>query len=120
MANPTGKGGFQPGQSGNPTGRPKTAAAFREACAAKTPEAVDELWKLASSSKSQMVKLEALKYLMNQAHGAPSQAVKLSGDPDEPLRLQLAAFEAVGSLLDTLAAKKAADADAPGTGGASA
>ena len=35
MTNPTGKGGFQRGQSGNPGGRPKLPAEMREMFQAK-------------------------------------------------------------------------------------
>ena len=37
MTNPTGKGGFQRGQSGNPGGRSKLPADIREAFKAKAP-----------------------------------------------------------------------------------
>ena len=43
MTNPTGKGGFQKGQSGNPGGRPKLPADIREAFKAKAPEALEVL-----------------------------------------------------------------------------
>jgi hypothetical protein len=43
MTNPTGKGGFQRGQSGNPGGRPKLPADIREAFKAKAPAALEVL-----------------------------------------------------------------------------
>ena len=43
MTNPTGKGGFQKGQSGNPGGRSKLPADIREAFKARAPEALEVL-----------------------------------------------------------------------------
>ena len=41
--NPTGKGGFKKGQSGNPGGRPKLPAEIREMFQARSQEALEVL-----------------------------------------------------------------------------
>ena len=43
MANRTGKGGFQKGQSGNPGGRPKVVAEVRELAQEQTEKAISTL-----------------------------------------------------------------------------
>jgi hypothetical protein len=43
MSNPTGKGGFKKGQSGNPGGRPRDAEGIRELARSHAAEAVETL-----------------------------------------------------------------------------
>jgi hypothetical protein len=62
-------GKFEPGQSGNPKGRPRTAE-MREACREHTPEALERLVKL-MRNRSPRIQLLAIKELLARAYGQP-------------------------------------------------
>ena len=59
MTNPTGKGGFQRGQSGNPGGRPKLPAEMREMFQAKAPEAFEVLTRCLQSDDDRVAMMAA-------------------------------------------------------------
>lgn len=87
----TGKG-FLPGQSGNPDGaKGSVAKLVRELCRKNDrggiEEIVGELYKIALEPKGGLVKLEAIKYIIDRVAGKPTQAV--AGEDGEPLRVGL-------------------------------
>ena len=51
MSNPTGKGGFKKGQSGNPGGRPRDAEGIRELARSHAAEAVETLASIMSDKE---------------------------------------------------------------------
>ena len=63
---------FQPGQSGNPLGRPKIPEDVREATRAACPKAVAVLIELLDDKKS-LIRLEAAKTLLDRGYGKPMQ-----------------------------------------------
>lgn len=77
---------FKPGQSGNPSGRPKkTAEQFEleSACRAKTPEALDVMVDLMTTSRQDSVRLQAALSIIERAHGKPLQRSEVrSGELD--------------------------------------
>ena len=119
MANPTGKGGWQPGQSGNPRGRaPKARAltAILERAGAKTvtikaPDGSERklsggrfialaLWELATTGKvtlpsgaSWVVEpqdwLETVKWLYAHIDGPAKQAMEVTGANGGPIPIKL-------------------------------
>ena len=73
--NPTGKGGFTKGKSGNPGGRPKMPAEVREMLLAKANEAVQVITKFLSDSDPR-VALKAAELLLDRAYGKPVSATE--------------------------------------------
>ena len=84
MTNPTGKGGFQRGQSGNPGGRPKLPAEMREMFRAKAPEAFEVLSRHLQSPDAK-VAIAAATQILDRAYGRPVQSIDANIN-DDPVR----------------------------------
>ncbi|MGB9880386.1 MAG: DUF5681 domain-containing protein [Anaerolineae bacterium] len=77
---------FQPGQSGNPGGRPKAEGHVRELARSYTEEAIRTLAELMRTAKNERVRCAAAEALLDRAWGKPTQLV--AGDPEfDPVRL---------------------------------
>ena len=74
MTNPTGKGGFQKGQSGNPGGRSKLPADIREAFKAKAPEALEVLTRCLQSGDDRIAMMAA-QAILDRGYGKPTQSM---------------------------------------------
>src|SRR5215475_2874092 len=72
MANRTGRGQWQKGQSGNPTGRPKLPAEVKEMFQAKAPEAFEVLCRHLEA-KDPRVAVAAATQILDRAYGRPVQ-----------------------------------------------
>ncbi len=73
---------FQPGQSGNPGGRPKGQSELMELLRQKIPHerlvgALDKLVKAGDP--------KTIQYVMDRHLGRPAQAITVSGDAERPL-----------------------------------
>jgi hypothetical protein len=75
MANPTGRGGFRKGQSGNPGGRPRVIGDLRDLARKHTAEAVEELARLALKAKSETARVAAIRELLDRGYGRPESKV---------------------------------------------
>ena len=84
MTNPTGKGGFQRGRSGNPGGRPKLPADIREAFKAKAPEALEVLTRCLQSD-DERVAMMAAQAILDRGYGKPTQSIDANIN-DNPVR----------------------------------
>jgi len=74
--NPEGIGGFRPGQSGNPGGRPRVLADVRDLARQHSPAAIAELARLSLRAKSEAVRVAAARELLDRAFGkAPTPPV---------------------------------------------
>ena len=82
MTNPTGKGGFQRGQSGNPGGHPKLPADIRESFKAKAPEALEVLTRCLQSGDDR-VAMMAAQAILDRGYGRPTQSIdaNITEDP---------------------------------------
>lgn len=76
---PRHEGMFQPGQSGNPSGRPKSDITIRELAKAYTEEAIDTLAEIMRNPKaSSATRVQASCALLDRGWGKPSQHLALS------------------------------------------
>lgn len=86
----TGKG-YLPGKSGNPDGRPAVAKLVKDLCRSNdrgtVEDVIRELYGMALSPKQSLIKLEAVKYIIDRVAGKPTQAI--AGEDGEPLKVGL-------------------------------
>jgi len=66
---------FQPGQSGNPGGRPAIVGELRELARARAPEAIAELTRLALHAKSETARIAAIRELLDRGFGKATQPI---------------------------------------------
>ena len=80
---------FRPGQSGNPTGRPKTAGLvkrLRKRYGDDAKELLEQLHALACGPHDNPgIRLAAIRELLNRGWGIPVQPVELAGEDGGPV-----------------------------------
>jgi hypothetical protein len=76
--NPSGAGGFRPGQSGNPGGRPKVVAEVRAAAMQYTSEAIETLATIMRNERAPLqARAAAANSLLDRAIGRPEISAKI-------------------------------------------
>jgi hypothetical protein len=78
VANKTGKGGFTPGASGNPGGRPKAASVIAIEARKHGLAMVAVLNSIARKGKSEQARIAAATALLDRGYGKPAQSVELN------------------------------------------
>ena len=89
-AKPKRKPGFQPGQSGNPSGRPrKTEEQLKlvEMCKERTPEALGTILEIMQAGENERNRLSAAQYVLDRGWGKPVQATEVTGKDGGPLEI---------------------------------
>lgn len=76
---------FEPGESGNPSGRPKKSNKAAGMAREHTEKAIQVLVKQLDSPKEE-IQHKAAESLLSRGWGKPQEYVELSGDEDNPLR----------------------------------
>jgi hypothetical protein len=78
---------FQPGQSGNPGGRPKALKAVEEAARAHTGDAIETLASICKNTQApEAARVAAANALLDRAWGKPKQSLEPS-DPRQAVTL---------------------------------
>ena len=105
------KGGKRQG-AGRPKGAPnKSTAEIRELAQRFSPQAVNELARLAglvdgaAGAESEAVRKSALDSLLDRGHGKPSQPVVGGDDDEEPIKLEHAATDEFISRIARISAR---------------
>jgi len=78
---------FVPGQSGNPSGRPKADPILREMAQARTAEAFQVVLD-ALADPDKRIALKAAEIVLDRGHGKPAQAVELANAPGETFKTE--------------------------------
>jgi hypothetical protein len=79
---------FQPGQSGNPSGRPKEAAEVKALARSHSKAAVEKLVDLMRSSADERTIIAACNSILDRGLGKPAQAITGGDEDDAPLRVE--------------------------------
>lgn len=80
MGNPTGKGGFNKGKSGNPGGRPKEVGEVKELARQHTVEAIETLVDIMKHGDRDASRVSAAEAILDRGWGKPSQAIEHDGN----------------------------------------
>lgn len=81
---------FKPGQSGNPSGRPKKSRIFQQKCQEfMESEGWNELIDMAKGNGDKRDKRPALELIASYAYGKPKQGVELTGEDGGMISIEL-------------------------------
>lgn len=87
MPNPTGKGGFKKGRTGNPKGRPKEFADVKELARQYTKQAIDTLAEIMRDGDTHAARAMAADKLLDRAWGKAPQAI--TGEDGGPIETRV-------------------------------
>ena len=78
---------FKPGQSGNPSGRPKHAKDIRALAKRAGPEAIAGLRKLGKNARSESARVAAFTALLDRGYGKPAQTIEATVNRVDPEKI---------------------------------
>ena len=87
---PKGKKGFQPGESGNKSGRPKGYADFAARCRELADESGFKVLSALLRSDDETIRLNASKFIVERGYGKSLENVRVGMDDDLATLLQSA------------------------------
>lgn len=65
----------------------KTTVELKDIAKKYGPHAIEKLWSIANTSKSDAAKVSAIKELLDRAYGKAAQSMTLKGDANNPLMI---------------------------------
>lgn len=74
---------FKPGQSGNPSGRPKDVGHVREIARKHTEAAISALVEIVANGKPDRARVAAAEAILDRGYGRPTQPIE---GGDQPIR----------------------------------
>lgn len=98
-------GAFKPGQSGNPSGRPKSDHRIQELARQHTPLALQTLADICANGEVESARVSAAIALLDRGWGKPPQAIVGGGEDDPPIQLAEIIIRAVDAAGDRSAAQ---------------
>ena len=82
-------GGFQPGRSGNPGGRPKEDPDIKQLARSWSREALETLYQLMRNADKDSVRLAAAEAILDRGWGRPAQALEHTGQNGLPVQIRV-------------------------------
>ena len=76
VPNPTGKGGWSKGKSGNPSGRPAADKEIQELALTKSRDAFAKIASLMDSAEDERIQLSAADKILERAYGKARQTLE--------------------------------------------
>ena len=76
---------FKPGQSGNPSGRPKAVQAITELAREMGPDCIKVLARIVLESEDKRTQIEAAKVLLDRGFGKAVQSIEHMGEGGGPV-----------------------------------
>ena len=111
--NPTGRGGFQAGQSGNPGGRPKEVREVKVLARERTATAIEVLARIMEDPKAPpAARVAACRELLDRGYGRPESALNAKIETTQPAeeldvsQLEPEEFKQLQELCDKAKVKK--------------
>jgi hypothetical protein len=99
--NPSGKGGFRPGQSGNPGGRPAVAAELKALARQHTEAAINALVSIMNDKKaSASARVMAAGALLDRGYGRPETKIEAEITRGEPNVFMQLPVEEIARIID--------------------
>lgn len=78
---------FKPGQSGNPSGRPKVPQHVRDAARALTTDALKVLEEIMREGQNEGARVRAAETILDRAWGKAAQQVEVTGSEGGPVQI---------------------------------